>query len=198
MRIGNIWKNLIDVFRLDSESNSFSDSEPPSLLTPAMQEVIRVRDIRKSMEQSRFFTPVCSPMDQSSENFNFPSSTPHDAVLQQHLTLDCSSDEEPVRKTSARVLRNRKTLQIDTTNSSMDSSTAADVSLPSRDVERRVIHKSHCSSSHYLIFNIHTYFMSLGKELQFSFINTVDDIRWLKTGPTINNEQRFLFIHREV
>jgi len=130
-------------FRLDSESNSSVDSEPPSLLTPAMHEVIRVREIRKSMDQSRFFTPVCSPMDQSSDGSKFPSSTPHDALLQHHLTLDCSSDEEPVRKTSARVLRDRKTLQIDTTNSTLDSSRATDISFTSEDVQRRVIHKSH-------------------------------------------------------
>ena len=109
-----------------------------------MQDVIRVRDVRKSMEQSRFFTPVCSPMDQSSELSNFPSSTPHDALLQHHLTLDCSSDEEqsPVRKTSARVLRDRKTLQIDTTNSTLNSSAAADISMTPDGVQRRVIHKS--------------------------------------------------------
>jgi len=129
--------------RLDSESNSSVESEPPSQLTPAMQDVIRVRDVRKSMEQSRFFTPVCSPMDQSSELSNFPSSTPHDALLQHHLTLDCSSDEEqsPVRKTSARVLRDRKTLQIDTTNSTLNSSAAADISMTPDGVQRRVIHK---------------------------------------------------------
>ena len=147
--------------RLDSESNSSVDSEPPSLLTPAMQDVIRVREVRKSMEQScHYFTPVCSPMDQSSSaSAKFPSSTPYDQNADQelyghHLTLDCSSEreeeEEPIRK---KTLRDRKTLLIDSTTSSIDSSTAGEMSLTPEAVQHRVIHKSHYIYSNFICFN---------------------------------------------
>ena len=126
---------------MDSDSSVSEDLEPSLILTPAMQEVIRVREVRKSMEQSgHFFTPICSPM---SDSIGYPSSTPRNDIL-ENLTLDASSEEEPTRKISqgsSRSLRSRKTPEMDSTSSCIDSSTTADASLISEGVQRRVIHK---------------------------------------------------------
>lgn len=112
-----------------------------------MEDVIRVREIRKSMEQSgHFFTPICSPMvDEPSSNgtgegrLQFPSSTPRNFDL--YMTLDCTPEEEPVRRKkssgsgqttpSNRVLRNRAHESIildDTASSSVHSSSTAESS----------------------------------------------------------------------
>lgn len=83
-----------------------------------MEDVIRVREIRKSMEQSgHFFTPICSPMEQPSTNgtasgkrFQFPSSTPRNCDL--YMTLDLSP-EEPIRrkKSSGEGIKPKRTLR---------------------------------------------------------------------------------------
>lgn len=96
---------VFDFKRLDSRSCSPIDLDSSSILTPAMEEVIRVREVRKSMEQSgHFFTPICSPMTESANSaasgghFPFPSSTPRNLDL--YMTLDCTPEEEPRRKKS--------------------------------------------------------------------------------------------------
>lgn len=133
-----------------------------------MEEVIRVREIRKSMEvsrveQSRFFTPVCSPMADDAESNGpfsrgrcpYPASTPLGLAHNLHMTLDLSSEEEePVRRKKSggssiapvtRSLRNRnRPITLDSTaSSSVESSTAGERSVdPTPDsTERRVVHK---------------------------------------------------------
>lgn len=156
-----------------------------------MEEVIRVREVRKSMEQSvHFFTPACSPLvndpdvggsSRPASKLRFPTSTPADRDL--YMTLDLSSaveevdeeedsskeEPEPVRKKSSggakaakaaplgrRGLRDRpKPVVLDSTVSSLDSSTASELIPTPNDAQRRVIHKrnllivvdANCSSS---------------------------------------------------
>lgn len=137
-------------------------------MTPAMEEVIRVREVRKSMEasrmeQSRFFTPVCSPVVDdadrngpfSRERCPYPASTPLGLANNLHMTLDLSSEEEePVRRKRSggslavpvtRSLRNRsRPITLDSTVSpSLESSTAGEHSVdPTPDKKgRRVVHK---------------------------------------------------------
>lgn len=135
-----------------------------------MEEVIRIREVRKSMEQSHFFTPVCSPLVTNNNDhptpsirFQFPSSTPADRA-DLYMTLDISSEQdskgvveipeeeeesEPVRKKSAGA-KNSQTVQgrrtrnriavLDSTASSIDSSTAEELA-PTPDDGKRVIHR---------------------------------------------------------
>jgi len=132
-----------------------------------MEEVIRVREVRKSMEQSRFFTPVCSPLVNNNNNhhsasssglrFQFPSSTPADRA-DLYMTLDVSSEQdskileepepEPVRKKSSGstkpIINGRRkptpAISLDSTVDSMDSS-SAEILLTPEDPKGRVIHK---------------------------------------------------------
>ena len=152
---------------MDSRSCSPIDLDTSSILTPAMEEVIRVREVRKSMEQSGFFTPYCSPMPTTAStkdtpssvgHFQFPSSTPSNFDL--YMTLDCTPEEEPRRKKSSgngskgfatpsspstRVLRNRLHESVvldDTASSSVNSSTAGESSTSvSPDIQRRVFQR---------------------------------------------------------
>lgn len=156
-----------------------------------MEDVIRVREIRKSMEQSHFFTPIASPMDQASNNgsaprshFTFPSSTPHNCDL--YMTLDVSPEEdEPVRRKkssggghsgtptpSTRVLRNKLhesvVLDDSTTASSINSSTGGDVSAsttPDQNQRRRVHTRKQTLEINNTFFKIvnHKLFPTLGK-----------------------------------
>lgn len=152
---------------MDSRSCSPIDLDTSSILTPAMEEVIRVREVRKSMEQSGFFTPYCSPMPTTAStkdtpssvgHFQFPSSTPRNVDL--YMTLDCTPEEEPRRKKSSgngskgfatpsspstRVLRNRLHESVvldDTASSSVNSSTAGESSTSvTPDIQRRVFQR---------------------------------------------------------
>jgi hypothetical protein len=154
--------------RLDSRSCSPIDLDTSSILTPAMEEVIRVREVRKSMEQSGFFfTPACSPATTESTSVprflvnGMPSSTPRNNDL--YMTLDVSSslsspeeeEDSPVRKkrstkpkeaTAAvtppsmnRVLRNR--IHQDS-STSLDSSAVAELSATPEGIQRRIVPKS--------------------------------------------------------
>lgn len=151
--------------RLDSRSCSPIDLDSSSILTPAMEEVIRVREVRKSMEQSgHFFTPICSPMTESANSaasgghFPFPSSTPRNLDL--YMTLDCTPEEEPRRKKSdgsgggkasstrksprTQVTRNKHQDSVildDSMASSVNSSTAGDssTSVTPDNNKRRVV-----------------------------------------------------------
>lgn len=133
-----------------------------------MEEVIRVREVRKSMEQSHFFTPACSPMvtndfeaggsSRPASKLRFPTSTPANHDL--YMTLDISSaveeESEPelVRKKSAgtkgakaapvlgrRPLKNT-TKAHESTADSLDSSVASEhTATPDDDPKRRVVHR---------------------------------------------------------
>ncbi|XP_046651626.1 serine/threonine-protein kinase VRK1-like isoform X2 [Daphnia pulicaria] len=149
--------------RLDSRSCSPIDLDSSSILTPAMEEVIRVREVRKSMEQSgHFFTPICSPKTTADptpiNRFQSPTLTPRNMDL--YMTMDCTpEEEEPRRKKSngsgkgfvtpsspsKRVLRNRlheSVILDDSTSSSVNSSTAGESSSSTTpDNQRRVVHR---------------------------------------------------------
>jgi hypothetical protein len=143
-----------------------------------MEEVIRVREVRKSMEQSgHFFTPICSPMvtigatPSSGGHFQFPSSTPRNIDL--YMTMDCTpEEEEPRRKKSngsgssgkafvtpsspsTRVLRNRlheSVILDDTTSSSVSSSTAGESSTSvTPDNKRRIVETRNITIVKFLI-----------------------------------------------
>lgn len=148
---------------MDSRSCSPIDLDSSSILTPAMEEVIRVREVRKSMEQSgHFFTPICSPMTTADptpiNRFQSPTLTPRNMDL--YMTMDCTpEEEEPRRKKSngsgkgfvtpsspsKRVLRNRlheSVILDDSTSSSVNSSTAGETSSSTTpDNQRRVVHR---------------------------------------------------------
>jgi hypothetical protein len=128
-----------------------------------MEEVIRVREVRKSMEQSgHFFTPICSPMTTADptpiNRFQSPTLTSRNMDL--YMTMDCTpEEEEPRRKKSngsgkgfvtpsspsKRVLRNRlheSVILDDSTSSSVNSSTAGESSSSTTpDNQRRVVHR---------------------------------------------------------
>lgn len=131
-----------------------------------MEEVIRVREIRKSMEQSgHFFTPVCSPMDAPTPNGvtpggPLPSSTPRNFDL--YMTLDCTPEDEPLRRKKSsggrasnsstpttRVLRNRaheSVLLDDSVSTSFNSSSTADLSAtttPEQNQRRTVFRREY-------------------------------------------------------
>lgn len=135
-----------------------------SVLTPAMEEVIRVREIRKSMEQSgHFFTPICSPITGAFTNgttpknhLQYPSSPPRNYDL--YMTLDVTPEEEPIRRKkssgggvvsspSKRVLRNRTHESIvldDTASSSLNSSSTGhelSVTVTPNKNEKRTVYK---------------------------------------------------------
>ena len=151
---------------MDSRSCSPIDLDTSSILTPAMEEVIRVREVRKSMEQSGFFfTPACSPATTESSSVprflinGMPSSTPRN---DPYMTLDVSSslsspeeEDSPVRKkrsnkpkeataaitpsSMSRVLRNR--VHQDSLTS-LDSSAVAELSATPEGIQRRIVPKS--------------------------------------------------------
>lgn len=148
--------------RLDSRSCSPIDLDSSSILTPAMEEVIRVREIRKSMEQSgHFFTPVNSPMDLPiTRTPGILSSTARNMDL--YMTLDCTPEEEPVRRkkssggggasssgtpTPRRVLRNKAHESVvldDSVSTSFNSNSTADLSTtatPERNQRRTVFRR---------------------------------------------------------
>ena len=150
-----------------------------------MEEVIRVREIRKSMEQSRFFTPVQSPMEAAGSeprsNFHFPTSSQRNYDL--YMTLDVTPDEPVRRKKSSgggvsstpstpsqpRVLRNRlhESIILDdstTASSSLNSSAAADLSTtPEQNQQRRVVHRRKQIISWMKIPDLNSDLLHLGK-----------------------------------
>jgi hypothetical protein len=132
------------------------------ILTPAMEEVIRVREIRKSMEVSgHYFTPSCSPTDgDDSETPNggrlafSPASGSNVRRVVNPIDVDLTSDsspsteeEEPLRRktrasNSARVQRHRPSVVLNSTASSVESATSpCDISAIPEGVHRRVIQK---------------------------------------------------------
>lgn len=145
-----------------------------------MEEVIRVREVRKSMEQSgHFFTPICSPMTATANSaasgghFQFPSSTPRNFDL--YMTLDCTPEEEPRRKKSngsggskavgsrnsprTHLTRNKlheSVILDDTASSSVNSSTAGESSASATpdNMEKRITFKRKISISTWLVYDL--------------------------------------------
>ena len=136
-----------------------------------MEEVIRVREVRKSMEQSGFFfTPACSPAAESTANVsrfyktNGKASTPHN-MNDPYMTLDVSSsissssspeeetesfnrNKSPLRKkpkeSAAAVTPSSRALRnrvLQDSSTSLDSSAVAELSATPEGIQRRIVPK---------------------------------------------------------
>lgn len=101
-------------------------------MTPAMQDVIRVREIRKSMSMNMNMT--------EHSGFYFTASEPDDSLSSASSSRDRykinDEEPEPRRKVSSgsasitdRVLRNKKVRELSESVASVDSSSSADACL---------------------------------------------------------------------